>query len=107
MSPNRVLESAPESHNFRDSGWYVTNPFSGAKARPRALSPSESGAGLGVFPFSRPFCSGFSKEEFCCLTLSPRRGRWGLVLFFVDLVLFFWPCPWHVEVPRPGIKPLP
>ena len=20
---------------------------------------------------------------------------------------FFWPHPWHVEVPRPGIKPSP
>ena len=20
---------------------------------------------------------------------------------------FFWPCPQHVEVPRPGIKPVP
>ena len=19
---------------------------------------------------------------------------------------FFWPCPWHVEVPRPGTEPM-
>ena len=31
-----------------------------------------------------------------------------LILFFCLCFYFyfyFWPCPWHVEVPRPGIEP--
>ena len=25
----------------------------------------------------------------------------------VDYGAFFWPCPWHAEVPRPEIEPVP
>ena len=30
-------------------------------------------------------------------------------IFFPHFILFylFWPCPWHVEVPGPGIEPTP
>ena len=28
-------------------------------------------------------------------------------LLFIYLFIIFWPCLWHVEVPRPEIKPMP
>ena len=28
-------------------------------------------------------------------------------LFIFTFIFIFWPCPWHVEIPRPGIKSSP
>ena len=28
-------------------------------------------------------------------------------LMVANLCMYGWPCPWHAEVPRPGIQPEP
>ena len=30
-----------------------------------------------------------------------------MVVFLFFYFFPFWPCPWHAEVPGPGIKPAP
>ena len=35
------------------------------------------------------------------------KGSLYFSKFFLFFIFYFWLCPWHVEVPRAGIKPVP
>ena len=48
-------------------------------------------------------------RNFCILWVWPRKILHGMIFQSNILTIFFFflPCPWHVEVPGPGIKSVP
>lgn len=47
----------------------------------------------------------FNKPE--CLGLDTEKAVFQLVFLTLSYVTFFWPHSWCVEIPRPGIEPMP
>ena len=58
------------------------------------------------FPSTNRLQTALAFSEFCPKLLTPflpMQRIFSAFFFF----FFFWPHPWHVEVLRPGIKPMP